>query len=154
MFYRVGKAREKQKTRKRQTKATPNLNPSLPPLFLFSLSFPKPKSRQSCLHPVIPSFLSPNQKSRQSCLHSCHPVFFFPPHQKSCQSLSYPVILSFLFPKTKIPSILSSSRHPVENYPVNPVQKFNTKTQTSKAGSFDRVHILDCPQRYRRQGQS
>ncbi|HPW47492.1 MAG TPA: hypothetical protein PLJ56_06660, partial [Rectinema sp.] len=28
--------------------------------------------------------------------------------------------------------------------------KFNTKTQTSRAGSFDRVHILDCPQRYRR----
>ncbi len=191
MFYRVGKAREKQKTRKRQTKATPNLNPSLPPLFLFSLSFPKPKSRQSCLHPVIPSFLSPNQKSRQSCLHSVIPSLSFPkqksrqsclhpvipslsfPKQKSCQSclhsvipslsfpnqpsrssLSYPVILSFLFPQTKIPSILSLSCHPVENYLVNPVQKFNTKTQTSKAGSFDRAHILDCPQRYRRQGQS
>ena len=172
MFYRVGKAREKQKTRKRQTKATPNLNPSLPPLFLFSLSFPKPKSRQSCLHPVIPSFLSPNQKSRQSCLHSVIPSLSFP-KQKSCQSclhsvipslsfpnqpsrssLSYPVILSFLFPQTKIPSILSLSCHPVENYLVNPVQKFNTKTQTSKAGSFDRAHILDCPQRYRRQGQS
>lgn len=54
MFYRVGKTREKQKTRKRQTKATPNLNPPSPLLFLFSLfPSPKQKSRSSLSYPVI-----------------------------------------------------------------------------------------------------
>ena len=78
MFYRVGKAREKQKTRKRQTKATPNLNPSLPPLFLFSLFLPpNQKSRSSLSYPVIPSFLFPNKKILFILSSSCHPVPFF-----------------------------------------------------------------------------
>ena len=131
MFYRVGKAREKQKTRKRQTKATPNLNPSLPPLFLFSLSFPKPKSRQSCLHPVIPSFLSPNQKSRQSCLHSVIPSLSFPqtknpvnpslilssclfssPKRKSRQSCLHPAILSKIIPSILSKNSIQKPKHP------------------------------------------
>ena len=114
---------------------------------------PNQKSRSSLSYPVIPSFLFPNKKILFILSSSCHPVPFF-----SQPTIPFIPLLSchpvFSLPQTKIPSILSLSCHPVENYPVNPVQKFNTKTQTSKAGSFDRAHILDCPQRYRRQGQS
>ena len=140
MFYRVGKPREKQKTRKDRRKPLPISTHPGCPSFFFLFFFPQTKNP---VHPyLIPSsrpFSFPIKKSCSSCLHPAIPSLSFP-NQQSRSSLSYPVILSFLFPKRKsrqsclypailskiIPSILSKNsiqkpKHPKRDLSIVPI---------------------------------
>ena len=136
MFYRVGKAREKQKARKRQTKAAPNFPPPISthhrrPSFFFLFLSPIQKSCQSLSYPVIPSFSFPNQPSRSSLSypvilsfsspHTKNPVnpslilsscLFSSPKRKSRQSCLHPAILSKIIPSILSKNSIQKPKHP------------------------------------------